>query len=192
MNSGDNGIHQSCSISSNLLKSKSDPVIRKEGFISLKHSFLYTDLRQGIGGAERDRTADLLRARQALSQLSYSPVCLSSFCHSSLQRSLASVMTHRGSLLCSLKLRLDWQNLSGASAIASTFEAYQTEPYPQVTAYSENRSDQGIEWRRVACYASHSITLSWAILVGLGGLEPPTSPLSGVRSNHLSYRPIIA
>ena len=30
------------------------------------------------------------------------------------------------------------------------------------------------------------------ILVGLGGLEPPTSPLSGVRSNHLSYRPELA
>ncbi len=27
-------------------------------------------------------------------------------------------------------------------------------------------------------------------MVGLGGLEPPASPLSGVRSNHLSYRPI--
>ncbi len=26
-------------------------------------------------------------------------------------------------------------------------------------------------------------------LVGLGGLEPPASPLSGVRANHLSYRP---
>ena len=26
-------------------------------------------------------------------------------------------------------------------------------------------------------------------LVGLGGFEPPTSPLSGVRSSHLSYRP---
>ena len=26
-------------------------------------------------------------------------------------------------------------------------------------------------------------------MVGLGGLEPPTSPLSGVRSNHLSYKP---
>ena len=54
------------------------------------------------GGARRDRTADLLRARQALSQLSYGP---------------------------------------------------------------------GIE------------------VVGLGGFEPPTSPLSGVRSNQLSYRP---
>ena len=26
-------------------------------------------------------------------------------------------------------------------------------------------------------------------IMGLGGLEPPTSRLSGVRSNHLSYRP---
>ena len=30
-----------------------------------------------------------------------------------------------------------------------------------------------------------------AMLVGLGRLELPTSPLSGVRSNHLSYRPIL-
>ena len=28
---------------------------------------------RGVGGARRDRTADLLRARQALSQLSYGP-----------------------------------------------------------------------------------------------------------------------
>ena len=28
-------------------------------------------------------------------------------------------------------------------------------------------------------------------MVVLGGLEPPTSPLSGVRSNHLSYRPFL-
>ena len=27
-----------------------------------------------LGGAKRDRTADLLRAKQALSQLSYSPI----------------------------------------------------------------------------------------------------------------------
>ena len=31
--------------------------------------------------------------------------------------------------------------------------------------------------------------LSTFRVVGLGGLEPPASPLSGVRSNHLSYRP---
>ena len=30
------------------------------------------------------------------------------------------------------------------------------------------------------------------IMVGLGRLERPTSPLSGVRSNHLSYRPVTA
>ena len=30
-------------------------------------------MEQGIGGARRDRTADLLHAMQALSQLSYSP-----------------------------------------------------------------------------------------------------------------------
>ena len=30
-------------------------------------------LKRNSGGATRDRTADLLRARQALSQLSYSP-----------------------------------------------------------------------------------------------------------------------
>jgi hypothetical protein len=58
-------------------------------------------LKAGRGGASRDRTGDLLLAKQALSQLSYGPV----------------------------------------------------------------------------------------ILVGLGGFEPPTSPLSGVRSNQLSYRP---
>ena len=29
------------------------------------------------------------------------------------------------------------------------------------------------------------------IVVGLSGLEPPTSRLSGVRSNRLSYKPIL-
>ncbi len=68
----------------------------------------------------RDRTADLLRARQALSQLSYNPI---------------------------------------ANAISSQFVSGQNIP--------KHRKE----------------------LVGLSGLEPPTSPLSGVRSNHLSYKP---
>ena len=34
-----------------------------------------------------------------------------------------------------------------------------------------------------------SYTPKW--MVGLGGLEPPTSRLSGVRSNHLSYTPTL-
>ena len=38
----------------------------------------------------------------------------------------------------------------------------------------------------------HRLAMTYAMkyrLVGLGGLEPPTSRLSGVRSNLLSYRP---
>ena len=32
--------------------------------------------------------------------------------------------------------------------------------------------------------------LTWTYVMGLSGLEPPTSRLSGVRSNRLSYKPI--
>ena len=68
-----------------------------------EHSVLnFQTVETSNGGAKRDRTADLLRARQALSQLSYGPITK---------------------------------------------------------------------------------------LVGLGRFELPTSPLSGVRSNQLSYRP---
>ena len=87
------------------------------------------------GGAMRDRTADLLRARQALSQLSYNPI----------------VKTY----LCTDNLSWD--------------KAWNDEAY----------------WR-MRVVSQHSIR---ANLVGLSGLEPPTSPLSGVRSNHLSYKP---
>ena len=43
--------------------------------------------------------------------------------------------------------------------------------------------------KRVADQQKVPITKTAVGLVGLGGLEPPTSRLSGVRSNHLSYRP---
>ena len=35
------------------------------------------------------------------------------------------------------------------------------------------------------------ICMSFSTQVGLSGLEPPTSRLSGVRSNQLSYKPIL-
>ena len=49
---------------------------------------------------------------------------------------------------------------------------------------------------RFICYTLFSfqgtlLSLStFVLLVGLSGLEPPTSRLSGVRSNRLSYKPI--
>ena len=82
-------------------------------FISPKD--ISSSRHQNLGGAERDRTADPLLAKQVLSQLSYSPIQVSipdRFCHS----------------------------IVG--------------------------------------------------MVGPGRLELPTSRLSGVRSNHLSYGPI--
>lgn len=72
----------------------------------------------GSGGAGRDRTDDILLAKQALSQLSYGPL---------------------------LPLRTD------------------AEEIPTILADCE--------------------------VVGLGGLEPPTSRLSSARSNQLSYKP---
>ena len=39
-------------------------------------------------------------------------------------------------------------------------------------------------------FTTHNLS-SFKLLVGSSGLEPPTSRLSGVRSNHLSYEPTI-
>jgi hypothetical protein len=80
------------------------------------------------GGARRDRTADLLLAKQALSQLSYGP----------LARSLPGLAD---------------RDVSAPPLVP----------------------DGGL----------HEL----GELVGLGRVELPTSPLSGVRSNQLSYRP---
>jgi hypothetical protein len=84
------------------------------------------------GGVKRDRTADLLRARQALSQLSYNPIQYGTFV-----------------------VRLGAVN------------------------------------RSILSYVRVAATTPGGELVGLSRLELPTSPLSGVRSNHLSYRPAV-
>ena len=51
------------------------------------------------------------------------------------------------------------------------------------------RAGQGAGRRCWLWPMSRSATPPSAAMVGLGGLEPPASPLSGARSNHLSYRP---
>ena len=55
-------------------------------------------------------------------------------------------------------------------------------------------SQSGSNRRPQACKASALPTELWPrhAVVGRGGVEPPTSRLSGVRSNHLSYRPPLA
>jgi hypothetical protein len=50
--------------------------------------------------------------------------------------------------------------------------------------------------RQRSCRRSPSLICPWASsagqdMVGLGGFEPPTSPLSGVRSSRLSYKPLL-
>ena len=81
----------------------------------------------------RDRTADLLRARQALSQLSYSP-------------------TYSYQCIC----KRSYSRQSGTL-------------FSLLNEFRFNAEE--------------------GCLVGQGRLELPTSPLSGVRSNQLSYRP---
>ena len=58
-------------------------------------------------------------------------------------------------------------------------------------------SQTGSNRRPPACKAGALPAELWphcdlgrARVVGLGGLEPPASPLSGVRSDQLSYRPV--
>ena len=47
-----------------------------------------------------------------------------------------------------------------------------------------------VQSRRSAIWATPPIISLNSKMVGLSGLEPETSRLSGVCSNHLSYRPI--
>ncbi len=53
-------------------------------------------------------------------------------------------------------------------------------------------SQAGSNRRPPACKAGALPAELWPRLVGLGRFELPTSPLSGVRSNQLSYRPKVS
>ena len=55
----------------------------------------------------------------------------------------------------------------------------------------EDRTPDPLLAKQVLSQLSYNpIYIDSTEMVGLNGLEPTTSPLSGVRSNHLSYRPI--
>ena len=51
---------------------------------------------------------------------------------------------------------------------------------------SRDRTDDPLLAKQVLSQLSYGPV---HLMVGLGRFEPPTSPLSGVRSNQLSYRP---
>ena len=53
----------------------------------------------------------------------------------------------------------------------------------------QNRTVDPLLARQVLSQLSYAPIFSLKKVVGTGGLEPPTSRLSGVRSNHLSYAP---
>ena len=57
-----------------------------------------------------------------------------------------------------------------------------------------DRTDDPLLAKQVLSQLSYSpmFRVSAAEVVGLGRVELPTSPLSGVRSNQLSYRPALA
>ena len=102
-------------------------------------------LSSSFGGAERDRTADPLLAKQVLSQLSYSP-------------------SLNGTL----------RTMAGRQVDQTAYARFRVMQYTFLLVSSVNEFDPPESIRYV---------------VGLGRIELPTSRLSGVRSNHLSYRP---
>ena len=123
--------------------------------------------RSVVGGGERNRTDDLLLAKQALSQLSYTPKVLGG--------SPPKILGGD----------------SGALAPREPHRAEQnTKPPTRCRAHAgvllcTSRSRRN--WR-CACRGRHERRVPRrSVVVGQGGFEPPTSRLSSARSNQLSY-----
>ena len=126
------------------------------------------------GGARRDRTDDLMLAKHALSQLSYGPfgVCAPPARGPSRQLGQKPVAGRASSdalwpsRLANLRFAANPPARSAASANARR-------------ARRRESQARGRARRRLRLNK----------MVGLGGLEPPTSRLSSARSNQLSYKP---
>ena len=125
------------------------------------------ELRSLRGGGDRNRTDDLLLAKQALSQLSYTP--------SFLRRHSRRKITRRRP-----RLRLQPRKPQPAHRSPLLLCA--------ALAVQAHRC-RGLRFRlrRNAALPRPDILLSQKSVVGQGGFEPPTSRLSSARSNQLSY-----
>ena len=112
-----------------------------------------------FGGAGRDRTDDLKLAKLPLSQLSYGPI----LCLWPAGQTRKS--SRRAFALAALR------------AVRKQMRDRQTMPKA-----SQGRMAAAHVCAKAERRMSHK-------MVGLGGLEPPTSRLSSARSNQLSYKP---
>ena len=132
-------------------------------------------MRTKYGGAERDRTADPLLAKQVLSQLSYSP---------------------NSQMRLSGTASADKRQQKARSSTPLSHDQIR----PRQSVHPEQTSDQiantgrqsvGHRWpARPEHRSKGSITASGPKMVGPGRLELPTPRLSSVCSNQLSYGPI--
>ena len=173
---------------SNNLTNKSAPALLRQGFGG--HKLFYVSLRstrRANGGADRDRTDDLLLAKQALSQLSYGPFAPEA---RSSKQPLAPGALARGAK----------QKAAAEPRPQSGLRLSATSPAPAILRAAD-RSAKTVHWTvfvssdglpaeahaetRLACQPKPE----GRRLVGRGGFEPPTSRLSSARSNQLSYQP---
>ena len=148
-----------------------------------------------IGGDEENRTPDPLLARQVLSQLSYTPkfllilrqalldilmYCLRPLSLSEQEFLLIQCIIFWFTLFClgGAFKHPTTQNASDLCRLPSdcSLSSFAARALPStVSSQTQLRNVNAFLWK--------------AFVVGLSGLEPPTSRLSGVRSNRLSYRP---
>src|SRR5690554_989025 len=130
------------------------------------------------GGADRDRTGDPLLAKQVLSQLSYSPLFRLPVFRLAALRRLARSVTYPSTLLRSLPV-----------APCQTKNVLRENSACPFSAWLRCSDTSAQLARRMRQLESPAEAKPGCKVVGLGRFELPTSPLSGVRSNQLSYRP---
>jgi len=122
--------------------------------------------RSVSGGGERNRTDDLLLAKQALSQLSYTPKVLGGLAAQNPRR-----RQRRSCAARAAPRRTKHQATTRCRAPRRSSSLHQPLPAQLALRLPRSRQMRGAHLR----------------VVGQGGFEPPTSRLSSARSNQLSY-----